>query len=171
MGVVLLGAAGVIVLLLFIGKQNAQAQTSDAPFLDLSGGLEQLPVVGSYFVNMDGVFAVARAIAFAEGFYSPGSRASRNHNPGDLTLDIGGNDIHPLSFDGPYAIYQSDADGFADLQGQIILWLTGKSHVAGPSDTIATLSRKYTATEQAGWARNVASYLGVSVDTSLSELA
>lgn len=166
---VILGAAGIVAVVLLIGKQNAQAE--DAPFLDLSGGLEQLPVVGSYFVNMDGVFAIARAIAFAEGFYSPGSRPGRNHNPGDLTLDIGGNDIHPVAFDGPYGIYQSDADGFADLQQQILLWLTGKSKVAGPSDTIAMLSRKYTATEQDSWAKNVSSYLGVSVDTPLSELA
>lgn len=168
----ILAGAGVLVLvLLAVGKANAATEGSSADFLDLSGGFEQLPAVGKYFVNMDGVKALANAIAFAEGFFTPGTRPARNHNPGDLTLDIGGNDIHPLAFDGPYGVYQSDADGFADLQQQIILWLTGKSKVAGPSDTIYTLSRKYTTTEQDGWARNVSSYLGVSQDTKLSDLA
>lgn len=172
MGYILAGALVSVLVLLAVGRANAQTSDgSSSDFLDLSGGFEQLPVVGQYFVNMDGVKAIAQAIAFAEGFFTPGTRPARNHNPGDLTVDIGGNDIHPIAFDGPYGVYQSDADGFADLEQQVTFWLTGKSKVAGPSDTIRTLSTKYTTTEQAGWANNVASYLGVSPDTKLSDLA
>lgn len=171
MGWILAVAAVVTFALFAAGKAQAQTSGDETEFLDLSGGFEQLPVVGKYFVNMDGVKAIARAIAFAEGFFTRGTRPARNHNPGDLTVDIGGNDIHPIAFDGPYGVYASDQDGFADLEQQVLFWLTGKSKVAGPSDTILTLSRKYTTTEQDGWASNVASCLGVSTNTKLSELA
>lgn len=131
----------------------------------------QIPVVGKFFVNSESVKAIARAIAFAEGFYVDGSRAQRNHNPGDLTADIGGNSIHPIAFDGPFAVYASDDDGFADLYQQITLWLTGQSHVAGPNDTISSLASKYTATDVEAWAKNVAASLGVPTNTQLSSLA
>ena len=170
MGWILAGVVASVVGLVLYRRQQVDAGTGTG-FLDLTGDLQQLPVVGKYFVSMDSVKAIARAIAFAEGFYVAGSRAARNHNPGDLTADIGGNDIHPLSFDGPFAVYASDADGFADLEQQILKWLTGSSQVAGPGDTIASLATKYTATEQTGWASNVASYLGVPADTKLQDLA
>ncbi len=176
---VLIGVAGAVAVLMYAGYQAALAQRQTAPGgqpdsgFDLKGAAEQLPVIGKYFVSTDGVKALARAIAFAEGFYVPGSRAARNHNPGDLTLDIGGNEIHPVAFDGPFAVYATDEQGFADLEQQILLWLTSRSKVATPADSIDTLSRKYTATisEQPGWARNVAAYLGVGTDTKLADLA
>lgn len=181
---VLIAAAGGVAGMFYLQYRAALAQRQTAtPATDPNAGFlpqlvptlasaaERLPLIGKLFVNMDGVKAIARAIAFAEGFYVPGSRAARNHNPGDLTADIGGNDIHPIGFDGPFAIYADDQQGFADLEQQILLWLTGRSRVAAPGDTIATLASKYTATEQASWARNVASYLNVSINSKLSELA
>jgi hypothetical protein len=176
---ILIAAAGAVAGLFYLQYRQALAQRQTAePALGSVGilpevtiAVQQLPVIGKYFVNTDGVKAIARAIAFAEGFYVPGSRAARNHNPGDLTQDIGGNDIHPVAFDGPFAVYSTDVQGFADLEQQILFWLTSRSKVANPHDTIASLSSKYTATEQAGWARNVASYLNVSINTKLSELA
>lgn len=176
-GVLILIAAGLAGLYYYQYRQALSQQQTGEPanalpaFPDLKETAEQLPVIGQYFVNLDGVKRIAKAIEFAEGGTVPGSRPFRNNNPGDLTTDIGGNDIHPIGYDGPYAVYATYEDGLADLEQQVIFWLTSRSKVAGPHDTIYTLSRKYTTTEQDGWANNVASYLGVPTSTKLSELA
>jgi hypothetical protein len=115
---------------------------------------------------------IARAIATAEGFYSPQSRAARNHNPGDMTQDLIGKAV---GTDGPFVIYATDNDGWLDLYAQINLWLSGASNFADPSSTISDLSDFYTTDSppgaQATWAVNVANALGVPVDTPLAQIA
>lgn len=110
------------------------------------------------------------AIATAEGFFKPNSRPARMHNPGDLTLDIGGNSAHPIGHDGMYMIYANDRDGFEDLHQQIRLMLTGRSRIYKPTDTIDQMASKYTTTEQKAWASNVARYLGVPTSTRLCDI-
>jgi len=110
----------------------------------------------------------AQAVATAEGFYVPGSRPARNHNPGDLTLDLTGAGV---GWDGPFVIYATDADGFAALMVQIQKALDGTSSVYTPDMTIMQFATKYTATDQAAWASTVAGYLGVTVDTPISEVS
>lgn len=115
---------------------------------------------------------LAYAIAFAEGFFTAGSRPQRNHNPGDLETDITGAGV---GFDGPYVIYGSDSDGWAALTQQANL-MFGGSHVYNPSMTISQVAFHYAdGTDDpqgaADWASNVASKLGVTVDTTLSELS
>lgn len=114
---------------------------------------------------------LAYAIALAEGFFVAGSRPQRNHNPGDLETDITGAGV---GFDGPYVVYGSDADGWAALTQQVNL-MFGGSHVYDPSMTIAQVGWHYADGADdpqgaASWAANVASQLGVTVDTPLSEL-
>jgi hypothetical protein len=111
---------------------------------------------------------IAQAIAFAEGFYVAGSRASRNHNPGDMTADLIGKSV---GMDGPFVVYASDDDGWANLYAQINLWLSGGSSHATASSTITQISQFYTSTDQTAWATNVANQLGVSVDTPIGTVA
>jgi hypothetical protein len=111
---------------------------------------------------------LAEGIAFAEGFYVQGSRPQRNHNPGDMTLDLIGKST---GRDGPFVVYATDDDGWANLQAQINAWLGGTSAYANSSSTISDISQFYTTTDQSSWAQNVASYIGVSTDTSIGSLA
>jgi hypothetical protein len=109
---------------------------------------------------------IADAIAFAEGYFVSGSRPRRNHNPGDLELDVTGKGVGK---DGPYLMYANEKDGREALEHQVRL-MFGGSHIYKPSMTIAEIARHYTATDQALWARNVASHLGVTVDTRLDDI-
>jgi hypothetical protein len=111
--------------------------------------------------------SIAVAIAFAEGFYVPGSRASRNHNPGDLTVDTVGLGVGQ---DGPFVIYATDNDGWTALKKQVELILTNASHVYTSDMTINQIAALYTSTDSAAWAMNVASKLGVSPDTRISDI-
>lgn len=110
---------------------------------------------------------IAEAIAFAEGFYVAGSRPARNHNPGDMTADLVGRGIGK---DGPFVVYETDVDGWANLYAQINKWLSGSSSHATSDSTISDISSFYTANDQAAWATNVANQLGVSIDTPIGKV-
>jgi len=120
----------------------------------------------------DRVQKLAQAIAGAEGFYNQGSRAQRNNNPGDMTQDLIGK---ATGHDGPFVVYATPDDGWANLYAQINLWFSGASNRADGSSTIADISSFYTtdvpAGAQANWASNVAGALGVSVDTPIAQIA
>jgi hypothetical protein len=113
------------------------------------------------------VNAFATAIAYAEGFYVNGSRAQRNHNPGDLTLDTVGLGVGK---DGPFIVYANDDDGWTALKRQVQLILTNTSNVYNTDMTIQDVANRYTATDQSAWALNVANKLGVSPDTKVSTI-
>ena len=117
-------------------------------------------------MNATLVAKIADAIAFAEGFYVPGSRPCRNNNPGDLERDLTGKAI---ARDGPYMIYATAQDGWAALEHQVSLMFEG-SHVYQPSMTIAQVASLYTATDAGSWAVNVAKRLGVTVTTRLDQI-
>jgi hypothetical protein len=124
--------------------------------------------------SSDPATMIAYAIGVAEGGYDAsgnnlnnGTLPSRNHNPGDLTVDVNGTGS---GTSGGFIIYPSDAVGYAALVYQVNEWLNGTSANAGPNSTISDVSQFYTTTDQAAWANNVASTLGVSVDTQLSAI-
>ena len=110
---------------------------------------------------------IADAIAFAEGFYAPGSRPRRNNNPGDLERDVTGK---AAGMDGSYVIYATVQDGWDALKHQVSLMFEG-SHIYNSSMTIAQVAVHYTATQSGVWAANVAARLGVNVATRLNEIA
>ena len=112
------------------------------------------------------VFRIADAIAFAEGYYVPGSRPRRNNNPGDLERDLTGKGA---GWDGPYVVYPTAQDGWDALERQVGLMFRG-SRIYKPSMTLAEVAVRYTATSPASWARAVAERLGVSVETRLEDL-
>lgn len=111
---------------------------------------------------------IAQAIAFAEGFYVSGSRAQRNHNPGDMTQDLIG---RKTGMDGPFVVYATDEDGWQNLYAQIGKWLDGSSSRADATSTIGDISEFYTTNDQTAWASNVANHLGVSIDTPIGGIA
>jgi hypothetical protein len=115
----------------------------------------------------DPVNALAEAIATAEGFYVDGSRPQRDHNPGDMTADLIGKGV---GTDGSFIVFATDEDGWSNLKAQIQKWFDGTSRNANGDSTIADLSGFYTDTQQDSWAANVANALGVSTDTSISDL-
>lgn len=120
------------------------------------------PVFESAVINK-----IAQAIARAEGFYVAGSRPARNHNPGNMTLDLVNKGIGK---DGPFIVYRNDQDGFDNLRRQI--WLMfGGSRIYSATMTIAEVAALWTTTEQKAWASNVAKALGVTVDTRLTQIA
>jgi hypothetical protein len=109
---------------------------------------------------------IADAIAFAEGYFVPGSRPRRNNNPGDLERDLTGKGV---AWDGPYVVYSSATDGFEALEHQVRL-MFGGSHIYKPSMTIAEVALHYTESEKNIWAQNVAFRLGVSTQTRLDDI-
>ena len=69
---------------------------------------------------------IARAIAKMEGFYKEGSRAQRNHNPGNIWDGLGKGKKRRIWPDLPidnegYVIYPEDRYGWAALYKQILL--------------------------------------------------
>ena len=125
-------------------------------------------------LGSDPASQIALAIGVAEGGYDSqgnnlnnGTEPSRNHNPGDLTEDVNGT---ASGSSGSFVVYADDATGFAALVYQINEWLQGTSANAGPNSTIAQISGFYTATDSAAWATNVATVLGVSVDTPIGQI-
>jgi len=109
----------------------------------------------------------ADAIAYAEGYYVTSSRAERNHNPGNLTVDTTGTSI---GNDGPFMVYASPDDGWEALKKQVERMIDGTSQYYNQTMSILEIAYKYTATDALAWARNVASRLGVSTDITLMDL-
>lgn len=115
---------------------------------------------------MDRVERIADAIANAEGYYVPNSRARRNNNPGDLTDPMG---QEYTGYDGPFVIFTTDTDGWYALYVLIGGALNGTSLIYDANMTIQEFANKYTATQQTEWATNVARILGVPVTTPIKE--
>lgn len=109
---------------------------------------------------------IADAIAFAEGFYTSGSRAWRNNNPGDLTYAFG---FPTTGMDGPFPVFQTIDAGWAALKTQIGEMLDNTSSIYNSAMTIAQIGASYAGGDP-NWAHNVAARLGVTVDTVISQV-
>ena len=113
----------------------------------------------------------AEGIALAEGFFVAGSRAARNHNPGNMTLDLIGKKI---GMDGMFVVYGNDADGWANLRKQVEKILTNASGIYDSQMTLRQIGQKYASTstpdDQLNWAINVATKLGIDIDTPVGTL-
>lgn len=113
----------------------------------------------------------ADGIALAEGFYVAGSRAARNHNPGNMTLDLIGKKV---GMDGMFVVYANDADGWANLRKQVEKILTNASGIYDSQMTLRQIGQKYASTsppdDQLNWAINVASRLDIDIDTPVNTL-
>lgn len=108
----------------------------------------------------DVVKRFASAIAYAEGFGKPGTIPTVRNNPGDLTD----------STTGAIISYDTPDDGWSALYHQVYLMFYGGSAHYNASMSILQIGQIYAA-DWVNWVNNVSSYLGVSADTKLSELA
>jgi hypothetical protein len=133
-----------------------------------------LDATGASAQTSGSAHAISLAIGVAEGGYDAsgnnlnnGTVPSRNHNPGDLTVDVNGTG---QGLSGGFVVYPDDATGYAALDYQVNEWLNGTSANANSASTIAQISQFYTTTDQDAWASNVAATLGVTVDTPLSSI-
>lgn len=163
----ILGAIGFVVYALMQGQNGAAASIdlSVSTPSDGSGGTDM--AFSSGYQPSTAAQLLGRAIAVAEGFGIPGSRPTRDHNPGDMTADLIG---RAVGKDGPFVVYANDDDGFLNLFYQVDEWLNGSSHHASPTSTIQQVSEFYTANDSATWANNVANHLGVPVDTPIGSI-
>lgn len=118
-------------------------------------------------ISDSAVQAIAKAIALAEGFYVSGSIPQRANNPGDLVEG----DIGNGTLGAGITVFATPEDGWNALYNQVSKMLNGTSHIYSPNMTIAQVAGKYTATQQTAWANNVSGSLGVSPDTTLSDIA
>lgn len=133
-------------------------------WLLLLGALLVLGLTGG---SVSKVERLREAIARAEGWYVEGSRPQRNNNPGNLTKDFG----YPITgHDGPFPIFLTPEWGWTALRNQVEMMLDGSSAYYDPYMTIREVAEKYTETEKDAWAQNVASQLGVTVDTRLADI-
>jgi hypothetical protein len=115
----------------------------------------------------DAIRLFSEGIALAEGFYVTGSRAQRNNNPGNLTVDTTGTSI---GMDGMFVVYATAIDGWNALEQQVRLILTDASSIYNSDMTLREIGERYTTTDQLAWSMNVASKLGISIDTPVSTL-
>jgi hypothetical protein len=156
---VLVGAAALWLLRRrpFGGREPIPSVSTDMGF-DLSpyGGPTTYPAAIQNF---------AQAIARQEGFYVKGSVPARAHNPGDLKIP--GAAVLPGT---SITVFESDDAGWDALYHQLYLILAGRSDYYSLDMSIEEMSRVWTATQQAPWATNVASYLGVPVTARLWEV-
>jgi hypothetical protein len=152
-----------VLVILFAFTESASAQEFDtgdsAVTYDFSGRIKSF----------------AKAIASAEGYGLPNAIPTLANNPGDLVIP--GWQGAKLGSEG---ISVLDADSLGDplppnggwyrLLRQLQFIVDGTSRVYSLDMTIADMAAKWTATEPAAWASNVAFYLGVMPDTDLRSL-
>lgn len=120
---------------------------------------------------MNRIERFAEAIKTFEG-WKPGSRSYNNNNPGNLKGGVWPGVIG--KDDAGFLIFQSFADGWNALVYQITLAAKGKSSVYSPQNSILQFFEKYAPSSDnnnpASYARFVANYIGLPVDTLIGTL-
>lgn len=100
---------------------------------------------------------VPHAIAMAEGYYVKGSKARRNHNPGNIRKK------------GVYVRFKNEAEGFAALKELLRKVIDRESRFYNVNMSIKEFGNVY-ADGHGIWAKNVAKLLGVQVTTRMWEI-
>jgi len=121
----------------------------------------------------DFVPAWGNAIARFEGFFSPGSRPARDHNPGDLKFagqaGASGHDS------GGFAVFPDDATGFQALFNQLEKYVRDFPNYSLLQIMAHYLGQHAPEVDAEGnaftYANAVAGELGVPVETTLAQLS
>lgn len=109
-------------------------------------------------------------IAKAEGYGIPGAIPTVANNPGDLTSSLGFQETGSKLGSAGIVEFINRDNGWAALEHELRLALSGKSTVYNPGMTLQDFANKYTATQPEEWARNVANTSGFPVDTPLNQI-
>lgn len=109
----------------------------------------------------------AQAIAAAEGFGIPGAVPTTHHNPGDLGP---GDTGFPGEWHSGSEVSQlpDDATGWTMLTRKLVNIVNGNSSVYNINMTFTQFAQHYAGDWQ-NWANNVASHLGVSPSSRISD--
>lgn len=115
----------------------------------------------------DRIWDCCRAIAFAEGYNVAGSVPARLNNPGDLSdgMNEFGSEFHSGS---NVTKFPTASTGWAWLYAKLRNTATGQSSVYSGDMSWREIGVKW-AGNSAAWSNNVASALGVNVDSSLND--
>lgn len=114
-----------------------------------------------------GVERMSRAIAQAEGFYVAGSIPARANNPGDIKVP----NWSGAKLGEGISVFPTIGEGWSRLYRQLNLIASGQSRVYTLGDSIASMSVKWTGSDNAAaWASIVASALGTETDALLAEV-
>ena len=120
------------------------------------------------FLGAVTITPLMEAIAQAEGFNVAGSIPQQANNPGDLVLgNIGNGTLGTAGI----TVFGSVDDGWAALANQINLIVSGGSAYYSPMATLAQVGTTWSGSAASTWANNVASILGVSLNTPFAALA
>ena len=103
------------------------------------------------------VVAIAQAIANAEGFGQPGAIPTVRNNPGDIE-----------NLSGVVKTYDTVQDGWNALYDYIQRMIDG-TWIYNTGQTWAQIGGIYSGTPGGPWATNVASFLGVDVNSTLGD--
>lgn len=169
--VLLLFGAGTV-LFLMANKKRMVAATSAVGQV-INGARVNLP--GGFSIGMTFIDKWGEAIAEDEGFYKPGSRPARNHNPGDLKFARQPGAIGKDK-DG-FAIFPDNATGFAALDRQLQKYVRDypgysllqiMAHYLGQHGDMPTVDKEGDAFRYANF---VAAKMGVPATTTLRALA
>ncbi len=139
--------------------------------IQASGVFTDLPpsnsgLAGIFGLGQAAITPLMQAIAQAEGFYVAGSIPQTANNPGDL--EVG--DVGYGTLGQGITVFGSVNDGWEALANQINLIVSGQSSNYSPTETLAQVGATYSGGDP-NWANNVASILGVSVNTPFASLA
>lgn len=117
------------------------------------------------------VLALAQAISVAEGFGEAGAIPTRANNPGDIT-DVGQNLPGDTGqrLGAKIIVFATVTDGWNALYAQATRMLSGSDSLYPASDTLQAVGGTY-ANDPINWPANVAAQLGVSIYTTLGEIA
>lgn len=115
----------------------------------------------------DRIWDCCRAVALAEGYNVAGSNPARLNNPGDLSDGVSefGSEFHSGS---NVTKFPTAATGWAWLYAKLRNAANGQSDVYNGDMSWREIGLKW-AGNSAAWSNNVASALGVNVDSSLND--
>jgi hypothetical protein len=118
------------------------------------------------------VMKVAKAISVCEGFGLPNALPTRANNPGDVTTgDAGGFQISGVMNNEGVVRFVNLADGWQALYLKVARMLAGKSKVYPLTMTLEEMGRRYSGSTDGAWAKNLAEQLGLTLNSTIADLA